>query len=108
MRLPHNEVALEEALGGEGPLVLASPVTGAGVRISRLEAIAMRLLLGVEPAEHASWLRGFTERRPMPLDVGDRKIKNADELSRAVAPQLEKLRVALPKLVELGILEDAT
>jgi len=107
LRLPHNEVALEEALGGEGPLVLASPVTGAGVRLSLLELIALRLLVSVEPAAHAQWLRDFAERRSMPLDVGDRKLKTVDELLKVIPTQLERLRQGLPKLVALGILEEA-
>jgi SAM-dependent methyltransferase len=106
--LPFNAVALDGALAGTTPLVLASPTTGAGVHLSLLELIAMRLLTGVAPGEHKAWLAEFASRRGMPLIVGDRKIKDADELARILPKEIERLRAAAPKLVELGILEIST
>jgi hypothetical protein len=106
--LPFNEVALNEALAGEGPLVLGSPVTGTGVHVSLLEAIGLRLLTAVPSAGHAQWLRDFASRRGMPLVVGERKIKDADELVKVMPRELERLRAALPRLVRLGVLENAS
>jgi SAM-dependent methyltransferase len=100
----YNEVALEAALGGSGPLVLASPATGGGVHVSLLEAVALRLLTSVDPVGHAAWLRDFAERRGMPLVVGERKIKDAEELVKIMPRELEKLRPALPRLARLGVL----
>jgi SAM-dependent methyltransferase len=105
VRLPYNEVALDEALDGEGPLVLASPVTGAGVHVSLLEALGIRLLTQVAPADHAAWLRGYARRKGTPLGVGDREIKSADELVSVMTRELDKARAAVPKLVALGVLD---
>lgn len=100
----YNETALMEALEGEGPLVLASPVTGTGVHVSLLEAIAMHLLTGVPPEQHPAWLRDFASRRGMPLAVGERKIKDAEELAKIMPRELDRLRAARPKLEQLGVL----
>ena len=101
---PYNEVALDEALSGEGPLVLASPATGTGVHVSLLEALAIKLATGVEPAQHAAWLREYAGKQTMPIRVGDRKINDAAELTRVVQRDLERLSVMAPQLRALGVL----
>jgi SAM-dependent methyltransferase len=104
IRMKYNEVALDDALADTGPLVLASPATGTGMHLSLLELVALHLLTRVDPKEHKGWLEAFAKRRGMPLVVGERKIKDADELVRMLPRQLERLEAAVPKLVELGIL----
>jgi ubiquinone/menaquinone biosynthesis C-methylase UbiE len=104
LALPFNAVALEGALSGETPLVLASPATGNGVHLSLLELVALRLLTGVPLEEHAAWLEGFAARRGMPLTVGERKIKDTGELGRILPKEIERVRAMAPKLFELGIL----
>jgi SAM-dependent methyltransferase len=103
LRLTFNAGAIDEALRDEGPLVLASPTTGAGIHVSLLEAIALRAF--VDPGEPAAWLAAFSSKCAMPLTVGDRKIKDAAELTRAVSKELERIASTIPKLIELGILE---
>jgi len=105
VRLPFNAGAIEDALRDEGALVLASPTTGAGIHVSLLEAIALRAF--TDSGEPAAWLASFASKRAMPVTVGDRKIKDAAELVRAVNKELERIVATLPKLVELGILEAA-
>lgn len=102
--VPYNDVALDEALEGEAPLVLASPVTGAGVHVSLLEALGIRLLTRVPPAEHVEWLKSFAARKGVPLTVGDRTIADGDELASVMTGELDRLRSAVPKLVALGVL----
>jgi SAM-dependent methyltransferase len=101
--LAFNEAALDDALTGHGPLVLASPATGAGLHLSLLEVIALHLLTRVELAGHAAWLRDFAKRRGAPLVVGQRKIKDGDELVKVMPRELDRLRAALPRLARLGI-----
>jgi SAM-dependent methyltransferase len=108
VRLPFNRLALQGALAGETPLVLASPATGTGVHLSLLELLAMHLWTAVAPSEHEAWLSEFASRRDMPLTIGDRKIKDSDELARILPKEIERLQSSAPKLVELGILETTT
>jgi hypothetical protein len=97
---PYNRLVLEEALREEGPLVLASPVTRGGVNVSLLEALAIHLLTSGSDA------RAYAASRPMPMMVGDRRIKDADELVKVMARELPRFQSeSLGKLVELGILE---
>jgi len=103
----YNRLALEEALADDGPLVLASNVTGAGVHISLLDALAIRLVTDRElaPSEYADAVRAFARARTMPLVLGDRKIKDGDELARIMAREIERFRAGPEeKLVALGVL----
>ena len=102
--VPYNEVALDEALDGDGPLVLASPVTGAGVHVSLLEALGIRLLTRVAPAARADWLRSYAQRKASPLVVGDRTMKDGGELVSVMTREIDRLRATVPKLVALGVL----
>jgi SAM-dependent methyltransferase len=108
LSLAHNRVVLDEACDEVGPLVLASRATQTGVRISLIEALALKLLSDVPPSEHAVWLEDYATRRTLPLTVGDKKIRDKDELARVVTRELERLRSAPDKLIELGILERRT
>jgi hypothetical protein len=40
--------------------------------------------------------------------VGDRKIKDAEELAKVMPRELDRLRAALPKLTRLGVIENAS
>jgi len=105
--LPYNELVLEEALAEEGPLVFASPVLGAGVQVSLLEALCIRLVTDPSLSREAypDKVRDYARSRPMPISIGDRKIKDADELVRVMAREIERFRTSsLAKLVELGVL----
>jgi SAM-dependent methyltransferase len=104
IRLPFNDGAIDDVLAGEGPLVLASPITGSGVHVSLLEAIGLRLLTGVQADGRAAWIRDYVSKREMPLVTGDRKIKDADELARVMSKEIERMTPTLPKLAALGIL----
>jgi hypothetical protein len=96
---PYNRLVLEEALREEGPSVLASPVTRGGVHVSLLEALAIHVLTS------GSDVRAYAASRPMPMVVGDRRIKDADELVKVMARELPRFQSeSLGKLVELGIL----
>jgi len=102
--LASNRVALEEATAEIAPLVLASPVTRMGVHLSLLEALGLHLLTAVADEEHEAWLRGYAAKRPMPLVVGERKIKDGDELVKVMAREMERLRNgSLERLRTLGI-----
>jgi SAM-dependent methyltransferase len=107
LTLAHNHHVLEQALKGDAPLVLASPATTTGVTVSLVEAIALVLLTEVNPGDHASFVRSFVQQRGGAVKVGDRAIKDASELVKLVSHELEALRSSgLPKLFELGILEN--
>jgi SAM-dependent methyltransferase len=104
---PFNRLVLEEALTETGPLVLASPVTRDGVHVSLLEALSIRLVTtaGLDPSGYADAVRAYARARLMPLTLGDRKIKDADELTRIMAREIERFRASsLPRLVLLGVL----
>ncbi len=107
LRLPFNEVAIDEALAADGPLALASPATGTGLHVSLLETLALRLLTGVPKERHAAWLRDFVEKKGLPIVIGDKKIKDAAELERLTARELERVSALAPKLVDLGIFAGA-
>jgi len=107
--LPYNELVLEEALREEGPLVFASPVTGAGVQISLLEALCIRIVTCEPPAtDLGAAVRAYAASRPMPITYGEKKIKDAEELVKIMAREIERFRAGpLKKLVLLGVLGPA-
>ena len=103
----YNELVLADALLDAGPLVLASPAMRGGVYVTILEALCIRLVTdeSATPASYGDRVRDFARTRAMPLVVGDRKIKDGDELAKVMAREIERFTVGvLPKLVELGIL----
>jgi SAM-dependent methyltransferase len=104
---PYNRLVLEEALAETGPLVLASPVTRDGVHISLLDALCIQLVTtgALDPSGYGDAVRAYARTRPMPLAFGDRKIKDAEELTRIMARETERFRSgSLPRLVLLGVL----
>jgi SAM-dependent methyltransferase len=107
VRAAYNRLVLAEALREDGPLVFASPVTRGGVHVSLLEAVCIHLVTadGLDAPGYGDAVRAYAGTRPMPLTVGDRKLKDADELVRVMGREIERFQSgSLPKLVELGIL----
>jgi SAM-dependent methyltransferase len=102
--LPFNDVALTEALESDGPSAVASPVMGTGLHLALLEAIALRLLASVPPAERGDWITAYAQRQTFPLKIGEQKLKDGAALAQAVAKEIERLPAILPKLTELGVL----
>jgi len=102
-----NEGVLAPGMEGEAPLVLASPVTGGGITVSILEAVCLRLLTEVSPADRPAWIRALAGR-PKPIVIGDKPMKDPEKLLRALTKELESFEASIvPKLLELGILERA-
>ena len=100
----YNRRILEQRLSTRDPVVLAAPVAGTGVVIPTLQAVALRLMTGVDPADRPAWIRAFVARQPMRLRVGDRAVETEDEQARVLGEELEKFRAdRLPKLVALGV-----
>lgn len=107
---PYNALVLDEALAEQGPSVFASPVTRGGVHLSLTDALSIRLLTDpvLAPEGYGDALRAYARTRPLPISLGDRKIKDPDELARVMAREVERfVSSALPKLEELGILARA-
>jgi SAM-dependent methyltransferase len=106
MASPYNEHVLSQAISGQGPLVLASPVTGTGVHLSLVDALALGLLIDVEPAERAAWVQSYAGQRTLPMSIGERVIKDAGDLVQVVLRGVEELTAsgAVAKMVELGVL----
>jgi SAM-dependent methyltransferase len=102
-----NRAVLEDE-SPDRPRVLASPVTGTGMTMSLLEILCLQLLTSVEPSRQAAWIRAFAHRLKAPLAVGNRVVSDPADLVRVVQREVEAFRGrAMPKLVELGIVEPA-
>jgi SAM-dependent methyltransferase len=102
----YNRMILGQPLSVQDPIVLASPVAGTGVVVPALQAVSLRLITQVDPAERAAWIRAFVTRQRLRLTVRDRAIESEDEQAQVLAEEMEKLRVdRLPKLVELGVVD---
>jgi SAM-dependent methyltransferase len=100
----YNLAILEQPLAEKSPVVLAAPAAGTGVQVSALQAVCLRLLTWIEPAERAAWLRAYVERQPLRLHVGGAPVEDRDQQVRVLAQEVEKFRAnRLPKLVELGV-----
>ena len=100
----YNHAILEQPLAEKSPVVLAAPAAGTGVQVSALQAVCLRLLNWIEPAEHPAWLRAYVERQPLRLHVGGALVEDRAEQARVLAQEVEKFRTTrLPKLVELGV-----
>jgi SAM-dependent methyltransferase len=107
-RLPlaYNRLMLGQRLSPDSPILLASPAAGTAMVLPQLEAISLRLLTEVAPAQRPAWIRALVAKQPLRLRVGDRWIEDADEKARVIADQLDHYRAQrLPKLVELEIAE---
>jgi hypothetical protein len=106
--LAYNRMMLSQRLSPENPIILASPAAGTGLVIPQLEAISLRLLTEVDPAERPAWIRAFVARQPLKLRTLDRVIEDAEEKVRILEEQLTQLCVhRLPKLLELGVVARA-
>jgi SAM-dependent methyltransferase len=102
----YNRMIIEQRLSAKDPIVLASPVAGTGVVIPALQAVSLRLLTGVAPADREAWLHAFVARQPVRLTVGERVVESEDEQVSVLLEQMEKFEaVRLPKLVQLGVLD---
>lgn len=107
--LAYNRMMLGQRLSPENPIILASPAAGTGLVIPQLEAVALRLLTEVVPADRPAWIRAFVARQPLKLRAFDRVIDDAAEQARILEEHLAQLRVQrLPKLIELGVLAGGT
>ena len=102
----YNRSILEQRLTTKDPVVLASPVAGTGVVVPTLQAVALRLITGVDPGDRPAWIRAFVARQPLKLAVGERAVETEDEQVRVLSEEVEKFRAdRLPKLVALGVVE---
>jgi SAM-dependent methyltransferase len=107
-RLPlaYNRMIVEQRLSSKDPMVLASPIAGTGIEVQTLQAVAIRMLTGVEPAGRPAWIRAFVERSPIKLHDGDRLITGVEEQQRVISKEVERFCAErLPALVQLGIVE---
>jgi hypothetical protein len=69
-----------------------------------MQAVCLRLLTWIEPAERAAWIRAYVQRQPLRLHVGDALVADPAEQARVLAQEVEKFGAnRLPKLVELGV-----
>jgi SAM-dependent methyltransferase len=104
----YNLAVLAEPLSTSHPVVLAAPRAGTGLPVPALQAVCLRLLYLVEPADRTAWIRAFVERQPVRLHVADRAVSDAREQARVLEGELEKFRAQrLSKLVQLGVVRSA-
>jgi SAM-dependent methyltransferase len=102
----YNRRILEQRLSTKDPVVLASPVAGTGIVVPTLQAVALRLMTGVDAADWPAWIRAFVARQPVRLKVGDRSVETEEGQVRVLLEELEKFRATrMPKLVALGVVE---
>lgn len=107
--LEYNRTILEQPLTPKHPTVLAVPAAGTGLVLSMLETVCLRILTSVPPAERPAWIRAFVERRPLALHVADRQVEEPEEQAGVLSAELARVcRETLPKLLELGVLEQAS
>ena len=103
----YNRTIVEQRLAPGNPVVLASPVAGTGVVVPMLQAVSLRLLTGVAPADRAAWARAFVARQSVRLQVGDAAVEGAEDQARVLLQEMEKFRATrLPKLIELGLFDE--
>lgn len=101
-----NRTVLRQKLSSDVPIVLASPVSGNGVRISALDAVAIRLVTEVPSAERAAWVRAHFGPGELRMTVRERVVDSPEEQTAIVLEGLARFAERrLSELVELGILE---
>ena len=102
----YNRMILERSLTSGSPIVLASPVTGTGVSIPVLRAIAIRLLIDVPAAKRQRWIRDHFGQDALRLKVSDRVIERKEELERLILDELAQFKTTrLARFLDLGILD---
>ncbi len=101
-----NRRVLERKLSSEIPIVLASPVSGTGLPITALEAVAIRLVTEVPLEDRGAWIRSQFGPGELRMTVRDRVVDTVEEQTAVVLEGLDRFeREALPRMIELGILE---
>ncbi|HEY1692749.1 MAG TPA: class I SAM-dependent methyltransferase [Polyangiaceae bacterium] len=101
----YTRAVLDQPLTPENPVILASTVAGTGVVVPTLQAVALRMLTGVAPADRPAWARAFVARQHVKLVVGEAAVQSAEEQARVLLQELDTFRAKrLPKLVELGVI----
>ena len=101
-----NRMVLERKLSSEIPIVLAAPVSGTGVPITPLEAVAIRLVTEVPPEHRPSWIRSQFGTGELRMTVRDRVVDTVEEQTAVVLDGLARFeKEALSRLIELGVLE---
>ncbi len=101
--LPYN-VAMLGRIGGEIPIVLASPVSSMAYPMPALEALALKVLVEAAPDARKRWISELVSRSVLRIRVGERTIEAPAEQETAIEGAVEALLGGkLAKLVELGI-----
>jgi len=105
--LDYNRMILQQPLSMKHPIVLAVPSAGTGLLLSMLEAVCLRIVTSVSAVERPAWIRAFVERQPLKLHVADRPVEDPEEQARVLSAELTQVcDKRLPKLLELGVLEE--
>ena len=110
MKMPsaYDRWVLECSLSSNVSPIFASRAAGNGIRLSKLEAVALASHVEVEPAHRAHWVRAICRDQVSHLAIGDRVIVDVAEREAIVLAEIDKFREnRLPKLVELGIVTAA-
>ena len=103
MPLPYN-VAMLGRIGGEIPIVLASPVSAMAYPMPALEALALKVLVEAAPDARKRWISELVSRSVLRIRVGERTIEDPAEQETAITDAVDALLGGkLAKLVELGI-----
>ncbi|MBS2020242.1 MAG: class I SAM-dependent methyltransferase [Deltaproteobacteria bacterium] len=104
----YNQMMLRR-LSSDTPLLMISTVAGTAFPISTLDALALRVLTEVLPADRPRWIRDLVGRSVIRLRVGDQVLDDPDAQARAIDEAVDRLvRHRLAKLLELGVLERVT
>jgi len=104
--LAYNRMLLQRRLTTGTPIALASCAAGTGIAFSMLQGVALRLLTEVAPADRPLWIGKLLETQPFRIKMGDSTIDDDKTPAGALLEEVERFRVQhLPKLLELGILE---
>lgn len=107
--LPYNRMVVKQRLTTKTPTVLAVPAAGAGLPITMIEAVCLRMVTEVAERDRPAWIRSFVARQPLKLFVRDRPVETAEEQAHVLEMELASFcEKRLPKLRELGILERAS
>ena len=105
--LPYNRAVLHQRLSSQHPILFASPSSGTAYSLSPLHAVALLALTDVEPADRAAWIHAVVNGHSLRLWVRDRAVDSKEEQASIIDKEIEAFRTKrLPKLVELGIVEN--